>query len=102
MSGFSVLTTAASASWSPWPSTTVLATVSKGDIPYHMDREVADLQIAEMKNFVARHNDFMEIASDPVQLREIVRRDKLAVILGTEIDDIGDLVGKTPMSSLTR
>jgi hypothetical protein len=71
----------------------LIATVSKGDITAHDDRAVADLQIEEMKNFVARHNDFMEIAYDPVQLRDIVRRDKLAIILGVEIDDLGGLVG---------
>ena len=69
----------------------LLATASKG-VPGapHDDQTVADLQIGELKNFVGRHSDFLEIAYDPFQLRDIVRRNKLAIVIGTEIDDIGD------------
>ena len=71
----------------------LLATVSKGDPSApHDDRTVGDLQISELKNFVSRHSDFMEIAYDPFQLRDIVRRGKLAIIIGSELDDIGNLV----------
>jgi len=72
----------------------LLATGVKGDGP-RRDKEVGDLQIKEMKAFVSRHNDFMEIAYDPVQLRDIVRRNKLAVVLGSELDDIGN-IGQNP------
>jgi len=50
-----------------------------------------DLQIAEMKHFVARHH-FMQIAYSSRDLRQIVGQDKLAVILGVELDDIGAFV----------
>jgi microsomal dipeptidase-like Zn-dependent dipeptidase len=55
------------------------------------DKEAGDLQIREMKAFVARHSDFMEIAYSPEDLRSIVSRNKLAVILGVELDNLGNL-----------
>jgi microsomal dipeptidase-like Zn-dependent dipeptidase len=67
----------------------LLATATKGTGP-HDDLAVGNLQITELTNFVARHSDFMEIAYDPFQLRDIVRRDKLAIIIGSELDDIGN------------
>ena len=70
----------------------LLARVSKGNGPAD-DLAVGDLQIAELKNFVARHNDFLEVAYDPCQLRDIVRRGKLAIIIGSELDDIGNFAG---------
>jgi microsomal dipeptidase-like Zn-dependent dipeptidase len=71
----------------------LLATASKGNpAAPHDDKAVGDLQIPQLKNFVARHSDFMEIAYDPWQLRDIVRRNKLAIIIGSELDDIGDFV----------
>jgi microsomal dipeptidase-like Zn-dependent dipeptidase len=54
------------------------------------DKASADLQIAEMKKFVARHDDFMEIAYTSADLRRIVAANKLAVVLGAEIDHIGN------------
>lgn len=54
------------------------------------DKASADLQIKEMKAFVGRHNDFMEIAYTPADLRRIVAANKMAIILGVEIDNIGN------------
>src|SRR5262249_26334011 len=70
----------------------LLGRVSKGHLPYD-DLWVSTNQIAEMKAFVTRHSDFMEIAYDPFQMREIVRGNRMAVILGSELDDIGNLCG---------
>lgn len=69
----------------------LLAAASKGvaGAP-HDDLAVGDLQISELKAFVDRHSDFMEIAYDPFQLRDIIRRNKLAIIIGSELDDIGN------------
>lgn len=69
----------------------LLGSASQGPGPID-DLTVGDHQIQAMKEFAARHDDFMEIAYDPFQLRDIVRRNKLAVILGSELDDIGNLV----------
>ena len=65
-----------------------LALVSRGPGPSY-DKAVGDLQIAEMKELVKRHG-FMEIAYSPAQLRDIVGRNKLAIVLGLELDDLGD------------
>jgi microsomal dipeptidase-like Zn-dependent dipeptidase len=65
------------------------ATAGPGDFATD-DKSSADLQIAETKSFVARHSDFMEIASSPADLERIVRANKLAVVLGIEVDNIGN------------
>jgi microsomal dipeptidase-like Zn-dependent dipeptidase len=67
-----------------------LALLTKGPLTDHyFDKAAGDLQIAEMKKMVSRH-PFMEIAYTPAQLRDIVRRNKLAIVLGLELDDFGD------------
>lgn len=60
------------------------------------DRSVARLQVEEMKAMVARHGDFMEVAYDAADLRRIVGGGKLAVVLGIEMDNIGNLRSKNP------
>lgn len=56
------------------------------------DRTSGDLQIAELKKFVAKH-PWMEIAYSAADVRRIVgEQDKLAVIIGVELDDIGNFV----------
>lgn len=67
----------------------LLATITNGDGPFD-DKSVATQQITEMKLFVNRHNDFMEIAYSPTDMRRIVNSGKLAVILGMEVDKIGN------------
>lgn len=56
--------------------------------PYD-DKSIGDMQVAQMKRLVAKHQAWMEIAYSPADLRRIVGQDKLAVILGSELDDIG-------------
>jgi microsomal dipeptidase-like Zn-dependent dipeptidase len=69
---------------------TIAAGVSgPGDGPTD-DKASADLQIAEIARFVARHNDFMEVALTPADLRRIVALNKMAIVLGVEIDNIGN------------
>ncbi len=69
---------------------TIAAGVSgPGDGPTD-DKASADLQIAEIKSFVGRHNDFMEVALTPADLRRIVAANKMAIVLGVEIDNIGN------------
>jgi len=65
------------------------------------DKASANLQIAEIKSFVGRHNDFMEVALTPADLRRIVAANKMAIILGVEIDNIGNfnkVGGSGPMT----
>ncbi|HEY4212633.1 MAG TPA: hypothetical protein VGM84_14225 [Steroidobacteraceae bacterium] len=54
------------------------------------DKSSADLQIAELTAFVARHSDFMEIAKTSADVQRIVSANRLAVILGVEIDHLGN------------
>jgi microsomal dipeptidase-like Zn-dependent dipeptidase len=69
---------------------TLAAAVSgPGDGPTD-DKASADLQIDEIKSFVTRHNDFMEVALTPADIRRIVSSNKMAIILGLEVDNIGD------------
>jgi microsomal dipeptidase-like Zn-dependent dipeptidase len=71
-------------------NTTLADTVAGlGDGPDD-DMSSADLQIAELKAMVARHSDFMEVAYDSDDLQRIVAGGKLAIVLGLEVDNIGD------------
>jgi microsomal dipeptidase-like Zn-dependent dipeptidase len=60
-----------------------------GNEPYD-DKTTGDLQVAQMKRLVGRHVTWMEIAYSAADLRRIVAQDKLAIILGSELDDIGN------------
>ncbi|QSX77508.1 membrane dipeptidase [Agrilutibacter solisilvae] len=64
-----------------------IADISIGNEP-KTDYDSARLQIDELKLFVARHSDFMEVAYTPTDLRRIVRSGKLAVVVGVEIDSL--------------
>jgi hypothetical protein len=63
-----------------------------GDAP-HDDKWAADIQISELKGFVGRHSDFMEIAYNSADLYRIVSNNRLAIVLGIEVDHIGDFPG---------
>lgn len=67
----------------------ILAEILNGDPPYD-DKSVADVQIDETVRFVNAHNDFMEIAYSKADLQRIVSNNKLAVVLGMEVDKIGN------------
>jgi len=67
----------------------LLAEVLEADEPKD-DATVADLQIDETIRFVNRHSNFMEIARSANDLRRIISQGKLAVVLGMEIDNIGN------------
>jgi hypothetical protein len=69
-----------------------LADATAGPCDYPTDdRNSADLQLAEIKGFVARHPKLMEVALNSDDLQRIVRSNRLAVVLGTEIDFFGNL-----------
>jgi hypothetical protein len=73
-------------------------TAGTGDYPTD-DKTSADLQIAGsvdyptagIKSFVGRHSDFMEVAYSSADVYRIVSANKLAVIIGIEVDHIGNL-----------
>jgi microsomal dipeptidase-like Zn-dependent dipeptidase len=66
-----------------------LGDVLSGDAPYD-DKSVADRQIDETIRFAGRHPEFMKIAYSAAEAESIVREGKLAVILGMEVDRIGN------------
>ncbi len=57
---------------------------------YNDDLRSMNLQIQKLKEFIGRHHDFMEIAYTSNDLDRIVRSGRLAVILGSEMDNIGN------------
>jgi microsomal dipeptidase-like Zn-dependent dipeptidase len=58
------------------------------------DVDSGDLQIRELKKFVAKH-PWMEIAYSAADVRRIVgEKDKMAVIIGVDLDDMGDFLVK--------
>jgi microsomal dipeptidase-like Zn-dependent dipeptidase len=54
------------------------------------DQHSSDLQVDEIKAFVLRHSDFMEVALSAADVHRIVQANKIAVVLGVEIDNIGN------------
>ena len=66
------------------------AVSGNGDLGPTNDKASADLQIAEMKSFVGRHLDFMEVAYSAADVKRIVQANKIAIVLGVEIDNMGD------------
>lgn len=67
----------------------LLAEVVNGDVPKD-DKRSGDLQIDEIKSFVRRHPDFMREVRTPAEYRQAVKDGKLAVIIGVELDNIGN------------
>lgn len=63
------------------------------------DKASADLQLAELEAFVKRHPDFMEVAYGSADIKRIVQAGKIAVVLGVEIDNIGNF-NTLPMANL--
>lgn len=60
-----------------------------GDLPTD-DKASADLQLNEIRAFVTRHDTIMEIALNSADVKRIVKANKIAIILGMEVDNIGD------------
>lgn len=65
------------------------STAGQNDLPTD-DKTSADLQIAALKAFVSRHTDFMGIALTPADVLDDLADGKTAVIIGTEIDTLGN------------
>ena len=67
----------------------LLAEIINGDGPYD-DKTVADIQIDETVRFVNNNRSFMEVAYSKADLERIVKSNKIAVVLGMEVDRIGN------------
>ncbi len=82
-------------------NSSLLATLSQSSTFPTDDKNSADLQIQQTIAFVNRHSDFMQIAYSSADIKNIVNANKLAVVLGVEIDNIGDwtVTGTQPTSA---
>jgi microsomal dipeptidase-like Zn-dependent dipeptidase len=56
----------------------------------HDDRTAINLQIDAAKQMAARHSAWMEIAYSSADARRIISQNKLAIVLGTEVDALGN------------
>lgn len=57
------------------------------------DRDAVHDQVEYMKALAGRHDDFMEVAFSPSDARRIIRAGKLAVVIGVEVDQLGEFAG---------
>ncbi len=81
-------------------NSTIAAKGSMGNTP-NDDKSIVDKEISQMKVLATRNASFMEIAYSSADLRRIVGQDKLAIIIGAEVDDPGSFVfsHQTPAAS---
>lgn len=64
-----------------------------GGVNPSRERAVLDAQVCGMRQLAALNHEWMEIAYSPLQARDIISRGKLAVVLGAEFDQLGQLDG---------
>lgn len=62
------------------------------------DLNATDKQIDEIKRWVSHHPDFMEVAYKSQDVRDILGRNHLAVVIGVEVDHIGNFQPSAPPS----
>ncbi|EFH83599.1 peptidase M19 renal dipeptidase [Ktedonobacter racemifer DSM 44963] len=67
----------------------LLASQYNGNVPYD-DVSAVETQIAAMKTLIANHSDWMQIAYSSSEARSIIQQNKLAIVLGVEVDSIGN------------
>lgn len=53
------------------------------------DKDTTDRQLQYMKDMAARNSSWMEIAYTPADARRIIGQNKLALVLGVEVDSLG-------------
>jgi uncharacterized repeat protein (TIGR01451 family) len=58
------------------------------------DRASVEVQVRAIKDLVGRHPEFMAIAGTPAEARSIIAGDRLAVVLGVEVDSLGNWKAK--------
>lgn len=62
------------------------------------DKETADRQIAEIKAFAGRHRTHFGIATTPAEMRSIIHSGRMAIIIGMEVDNIGNFYANATVS----
>ncbi len=78
-----------------------LAKARGGPLPKN-DKDSGDLQIDEIKRFVANHPTLMELAKSAADIPRIAKSDRIAVVLGVELDRIGDFPTTPGATTLTQ
>jgi microsomal dipeptidase-like Zn-dependent dipeptidase len=61
------------------------------DMPPTTDREVLEAQVCGMRRLAAQNDEWMRIAYSPDEARDVIRSGRLAVVLGAEFDQLGEL-----------
>jgi len=75
----------------------LLGEVVNGNAPKD-DRASADRQIDEIRAMIGRHPEFMREVGSALEFRQAVRDGKLAVVVGIEVDNIGNFnIGNPPL-----
>ena len=71
-----------------------------GEVDPSTERQVLDAQVCGMKALADANSEWMEIAFSPADARRIIEQDKLAVVLGIEMDELGRLDEKAECTTL--
>ena len=80
----------------------VVSKIDHGTIPPpSTDREVIEASVDEMKKIAKSNEDWMQIALTPKDARRIIGENKMAIILGVEVDQLGELNPEKPESAKT-
>ncbi len=61
-----------------------------GGVPPYDDVTVVETQLRAMRDFVSRHGEWMEVALSAGEAQSIIEGDRLAVVLGVEVDTLGN------------
>ena len=61
-----------------------------GGQPPYDDVTVVEAQLRATSDFVARHGEWMGVARSPEEARQLIGDGKLAVVLGVEVDSLGN------------
>lgn len=72
-----------------------------GEVNPSTERQVLDAQICGVKAMAELNSDWMEIAFSPADARRIIERNKLAVVLAVEMDQMGRLDSSRTCTTFT-
>ena len=69
----------------------VSSKTKNGGVEPSKERDVVLQQVKSTRELAKLNDDWMEVAFSPDEARDIIRRNKLAVVLGIEVDRLGEL-----------
>jgi len=76
----------------------ILGRVLGGDGPFD-DKSVANRQIDSLIAFVYRHREFLDTVTSSARMRQVIRSGRMAVIIGMEVDNLGDFYQNVPVTN---